>query len=281
MKRLAVKWLLLAPALLPPALSLLAPALLPLAPLLLALALHLPVLSLLALALLLPALSLLALALPWWWVETSCGEVVVSSSSVEPESSSSEVVVESSSSEVVVESSSSEVVVESSSSETPVSSSSVEPESSSSEIVVSACIAFENGKGDYDKNCYNSGLRGMAEGKCYTMNPDRVKEGVPQWINEEASQTWWWVETPCDATVVKKALGRDNGTTRIVAAAEVKANMAVVHIDLISVTGSVLKSFDKNATGSVVVRFSGVPSGLYVVRVKNAGITNLQKIKLD
>ena len=54
-----------------------------------------------------------------------------------------------------------------------------------------------------------------------------------------------------------------------------------VHIDLISVTGSVLKSFDKNATGSVVVRFSGVPSGLYVVRVKNAGITNLQKIKLD
>ena len=54
-----------------------------------------------------------------------------------------------------------------------------------------------------------------------------------------------------------------------------------VHIDLISVTGSVLKSFDKNATGSVVVRFSGVPSGLYVVRVKNAGITSLQKIKLD
>ena len=61
----------------------------------------------------------------------------------------------------------------------------------------SACIAFKNGTGDYDKHCYNSGLRQMAEGKCYTMNKDRVKEGVPQWINEEANQTWWWEETSC------------------------------------------------------------------------------------
>jgi hypothetical protein len=211
----------------------------------------------------------------WWWVETSCGEVVVSSSSVEPESSSSEVVVESSSSEVVVESSSSEVVVESSSSETPVSSSSVEPESSSSEIVVSACIAFKNGKGDYDKNCYNSGLRGMAEGKCYTMNPDRVKEGVPQWINEEASQTWWWVETPCDATVVKKALGRDNGTTRIVAAAEVKANMAVVNNSLnIATTSNGMKSvkvFDVRGNMLLSETFSGASMSMDMSKFAGKG----------
>ena len=54
-----------------------------------------------------------------------------------------------------------------------------------------------------------------------------------------------------------------------------------VRVDLISMTGSVLKSFDKNATGSVSVSLNGVPSGLYVVRVKNAGVTSLKKIKLD
>ena len=29
------------------------------------------------------------------------------------------------------------------------------------------------------------------------MNPARVAEGVPQWINDDAAQTWWWVETSC------------------------------------------------------------------------------------
>ena len=83
----------------------------------------------------------------------------------------------------------------------------------------------------------------MAAGKCYTMNPDRVREGVPQWINEEATQTWWWVETSCDASFVKKALGRDNGTTRVVTAAEVKANMAIVNNTLnIATTSNGTKS---------------------------------------
>jgi hypothetical protein len=54
-----------------------------------------------------------------------------------------------------------------------------------------------------------------------------------------------------------------------------------VRVDLISMTGSVLKSFGKNATGSVSVSLNDVPSGLYVVRVKNAGVTSLKKIKLD
>ena len=179
----------------------------------------------------------------WWWVETSCGEVVVSSSSETPVSSSSEVV--SSSSETPV-SSSSEVV--SSSSETPVSSSSEivssssEVVSSSSEVVVSTCIAFKNGTGDYNKNCYNSGLRNMEAGKCYTMNADRVKEGVPQWINEEANQTWWWSVVSCDATsvqpVIKKSNGRDNGTTGIVAAVEVKAGMTLMNNTLNIVSNS-------------------------------------------
>ena len=61
----------------------------------------------------------------------------------------------------------------------------------------SACIPFVNGTGNYDKHCYNEGLIDMEEGKCYTFNPARVTEGVQLWVNNMASQTWWWVETPC------------------------------------------------------------------------------------
>ena len=62
----------------------------------------------------------------------------------------------------------------------------------------SACIPFVNGSGDYDKHCYNSGLLEMEEGKCYTFNPDRIDANpVPQWVNNIASQSWWWIETPC------------------------------------------------------------------------------------
>jgi hypothetical protein len=54
-----------------------------------------------------------------------------------------------------------------------------------------------------------------------------------------------------------------------------------VRVDLISMTGSVLKSFDNHANGSLNVSLKSVPNGLYVVRVKNAGVTSLKKIKLD
>jgi hypothetical protein len=57
--------------------------------------------------------------------------------------------------------------------------------------------------------------------------------------------------------------------------------VGAVRIDLISMTGTVLKSFNKKATGSVSVLLNGVPSGLYVIRVRNSGITSLKKIKLD
>ena len=54
-----------------------------------------------------------------------------------------------------------------------------------------------------------------------------------------------------------------------------------VRVDLISMTGAVAKSYDRSSTGSVSVSFDAVPSGLYIVRVKNAGMTMLKKIKLD
>ena len=54
-----------------------------------------------------------------------------------------------------------------------------------------------------------------------------------------------------------------------------------VRVDLISMTGSVLMTFDRQAKGSLNVSLKAVPNGLYVVRVKNAGVTSLKKIKLD
>ena len=62
-------------------------------------------------------------------------------------------------------------------------------------VTVDDCVAFENGLANYDKTCIKSGLLNMKEGTCYTMNPDRIVS--PEWINNDASQTWWWVETEC------------------------------------------------------------------------------------
>jgi len=54
-----------------------------------------------------------------------------------------------------------------------------------------------------------------------------------------------------------------------------------VRLDLISMTGAVVKSFERNGAGSVSVTFDGIPSGLYVVRVKNAGKIMMKKVKFD
>jgi len=84
-----------------------------------------------------------------------------------------------------------------SSSSTAVSSSS-KPSSSSTTVSSSSqttCIAFVNGVGNYEKNCYKSGLNSMATNTCYTMNPARGT--APAWINNNANDTWWWSTTSC------------------------------------------------------------------------------------
>ena len=218
----------------------------------------------------------------WWWEETECGEVVVSSSSEEVSSSSEESSssVESSSSE---ESSSS---VESSSSEE--SSSSVE--SSSSEIVVTKCVEFVNGSGDYNGKCFNAGLNEMAEGKCYALNPDRGQVN-DIWINNRAVDTYWWSEVSCGDDVVApkaepkpapaKVIGRDNGTTAIATAVAAKASMAVANnmlsiattsngtksVKVFSVRGDVLLSetFSGAAKTVDMAQFAG--KGAVIVRL--------------
>ena len=61
------------------------------------------------------------------------------------------------------------------------------------------CIRFVQGTGGYNNHCYRSGLLNM-NGKCYTMNPARGTP-APQNINNDASQTWWWVQTDCNDTI--------------------------------------------------------------------------------
>ena len=77
------------------------------------------------------------------------------------------------------------------------------PPDPDSYVLTSKCIEFENGQGHYGENCYNSGLLNMKEGTCYTMNPARE---TPVWINNIATETWWWVETDCfDTTFVSSS----------------------------------------------------------------------------
>lgn len=70
----------------------------------------------------------------------------------------------------------------------------VSPIVESSSSAQSKCIPFVNGTWGYGKNCFSSGLANHAEGKCYTLQDGR--EDV-QWINNNATDTWWWKETSC------------------------------------------------------------------------------------
>lgn len=58
------------------------------------------------------------------------------------------------------------------------------------------CVAFVNGTGGGYGDCYKSGLENMGAGKCYAINPDR-KPVTDQWINNQATNTYWWTEVSC------------------------------------------------------------------------------------
>ena len=58
------------------------------------------------------------------------------------------------------------------------------------------CVAFVNGVGGGYGSCYNSGLDEMETGKCYAINPDR-KPVTDDWINQKASDAYWWTEVSC------------------------------------------------------------------------------------
>ena len=79
---------------------------------------------------------------------------------------------------------------------TAVSSSSAAVSSSSSAGGGCTCVAFVNGTGGGYGDCYKSGLENMGDGKCYALNPDR-KPFTDQWINNNASDGYWWTEVSC------------------------------------------------------------------------------------
>lgn len=58
-----------------------------------------------------------------------------------------------------------------------------------------------NGVGNYNTNCYKSGLASMSANTCYTMNSDRGAS--PAWINNNANDTWWWKTTSCSGIKAK------------------------------------------------------------------------------
>jgi len=129
-----------------------------------------------------------------------------------------------------------------------------------------------------DENYFNQSLK--------LLNGLLVSGNMPNLAAATPSQ-------PTSSSSVNSESSSSSGTTALTAAMTSAPKMTLagrtlqiaangnVHVDLISMTGCVLKSFDNHANGSLNVSLMAVPSGLYVVRVKNAGFTSLKKIKLD
>lgn len=70
--------------------------------------------------------------------------------------------------------------------------------------LVPNCVEFQNGFGNFANKCYSSGLHNMSANTCYTVNPDRIADGsLPQtgYMNNNAADAWWWVETNCNTIV--------------------------------------------------------------------------------
>ena len=70
--------------------------------------------------------------------------------------------------------------------------------------LVPNCVEFQNGFGNFANKCYSSGLYNMSANTCYTVNPDRIADGsLPQtgYMNNNAADAWWWIETNCNTIV--------------------------------------------------------------------------------
>lgn len=72
------------------------------------------------------------------------------------------------------------------------------------------CIVYSGGVGGYADHCYNSGLNSMEENKCYTLSPERDPESL--WPNNVATDSYWWIETPCDGSGLGGGSGGSDDT---------------------------------------------------------------------
>ena len=131
-----------------------------------------------------------------------------------------------------------------------------------------------------DENYFNQSLK-LLNGLLVSGNMPNLAAATPSQPTSSSSANPESSSSSNEGTIALSTLAA-NASMMTLAGRTLQLNVnGDVRVDLISMTGSVLKSFGKNATGSVSVSLNDVPSGLYVVRVKNAGVTSLKKIKLD
>jgi hypothetical protein len=76
----------------------------------------------------------------------------------------------------------------------------------------SACKNNERGADAvYTANdCFNDGLDNMEPGKCYSLNPDRGTQYG--WINNNAQDSWWWMEVQCGWNFFQKRYISENNS---------------------------------------------------------------------
>jgi hypothetical protein len=73
---------------------------------------------------------------------------------------------------------------------------------------------------------FNSGLENMEDGKCYSLNPDRGTQYG--WINNNAQDSWWWVETPCEASEWEDACADESSILKKSASTEANSDSVIV-----------------------------------------------------
>ncbi|WP_406537728.1 glycosyl hydrolase family 8 [Fibrobacter sp.] len=129
-----------------------------------------------------------------------------------------------------------------------------------------------------DENYFNQSLK-LLNGLLVSGNMPNLAAATPTQPTSSSSVTP--ESSSSDATIALPTLATKSPKMTLSGRTLQIAANGNVRVDLISMTGSVLKSFDNHANGSLNVSLKSVPNGLYVVRVKNAGVTSLKKIKLD
>jgi hypothetical protein len=107
--------------------------------------------------------------------------------------------------------------------EIPCDGSTPEEESTSA-----GCIENQRGSNAVytSADCFSSGLDNMEEGKCYSLNPDRGTQYG--WINNNAQDSWWWVETPCEASEWEDACADESSILKKSASTEANSDSVIV-----------------------------------------------------
>ena len=156
-------------------------------------------------------------------------------------------------------------------------------------LAESQCVAFVNGSGNYANKCFNSGLQNMpannvAQNKCYKVNPARIDDNsVPQYgyMNNNAADAWWWVETLCADTLPARPTPPHEGKVapKAVQAAAPALGESEISVDntTLSVTSTVadtkmLRVFDMNGKLLHSESFSGLAKDVDFAKFAGKGI---------